>query len=271
VHSVKEDLVYDIGLHKGEDAAFYLRKGFRVVGVEANPDLVQQTNQRFLGNDRITILNGAIERGTGDVTFFRDKNSVWGTLDSAWAQRNVDLGSSHDTTRVPILNIKEVFEKFGVPHYLKLDIEGRERVVLDVLQELPMRPSLLSMESEKRSFRNLVNDLRKLSKLGYRRFKIVQQWTIPGTTIETADRAGAPFSYTFEPHASGPFGEDLMGQWMGLPKTIARYAVIFLGYKIFGDYGIAFRVRGGRRIYEWLRRRFGPFPGWHDLHAKLRE
>jgi FkbM family methyltransferase len=271
VHSLEEDLIYDIGLHKGEDAAFYLRKGFRVIGVEANPDLVQETNQRFLGNDRITILNGAIERGTGIVTFFRDKSSVWGTLDPAWAQRNVDLGSSHDTISVPILSIREVFEKFGVPYYLKLDIEGRERVVLDALKELPIKPLLLSMESEKRSIRNLMNDLRELSKLGYRRFKIVQQLTIPGTTIETTDRAGTPFSYTFERHASGPFGEDLMGKWMALPQTIARYAVIFLGYKIFGEYGVAFRVRGGRRVYEWLRGRFGPFPGWHDLHAKLRD
>ena len=30
-------LVYDVGVHRGDDTAYYLHKGFRVVGVEANP------------------------------------------------------------------------------------------------------------------------------------------------------------------------------------------------------------------------------------------
>src|SRR5260221_7698885 len=30
-------VIYDVGAHRGEDAAFYLQKGFAVVAVEANP------------------------------------------------------------------------------------------------------------------------------------------------------------------------------------------------------------------------------------------
>ena len=29
-----EDLIYDIGVHVGEDTDYYLRKGFRVVGID---------------------------------------------------------------------------------------------------------------------------------------------------------------------------------------------------------------------------------------------
>ena len=35
------DLIYDVGMHKGEDTEFYLSKGFKVVGFEADPDLTQ--------------------------------------------------------------------------------------------------------------------------------------------------------------------------------------------------------------------------------------
>ena len=35
-----KDLIYDVGMHKGEDTEFYLRKGFRVIAIEADPDLV---------------------------------------------------------------------------------------------------------------------------------------------------------------------------------------------------------------------------------------
>jgi hypothetical protein len=35
------DLVYDVGFHQGEDTAFYLKKGFRVVAFEAHPRLAE--------------------------------------------------------------------------------------------------------------------------------------------------------------------------------------------------------------------------------------
>ena len=42
-----DDLIYDVGLHKGEDAEFYLRKGFRVVAFEADPDLIAFCRERL--------------------------------------------------------------------------------------------------------------------------------------------------------------------------------------------------------------------------------
>ena len=57
------DLIYDVGMHKGEDAEFYLRKGFRVVAFEANPELIASCKQRlrdFLDHGQLTIVEGAI-------------------------------------------------------------------------------------------------------------------------------------------------------------------------------------------------------------------
>ena len=41
------NLIYDVGLHKGEDAEFYLHKGFRVVAFEADPDLIAFCRERL--------------------------------------------------------------------------------------------------------------------------------------------------------------------------------------------------------------------------------
>ena len=38
---------YD-GMHKGEDTALYLCKGFRVIGIEADPELVEICRKRFI-------------------------------------------------------------------------------------------------------------------------------------------------------------------------------------------------------------------------------
>ena len=36
----RKNLIFDIGMHIGQDTEFYLKKGFCVVAVEANPKLV---------------------------------------------------------------------------------------------------------------------------------------------------------------------------------------------------------------------------------------
>jgi hypothetical protein len=40
-------LIYDIGMHNGADTEFYLRKGFDVIAIEANPDCVAHVRKRF--------------------------------------------------------------------------------------------------------------------------------------------------------------------------------------------------------------------------------
>ena len=45
--SYVENLVFDIGLNRGQDTANYLAKGYNVVAVEANPELVEFCSQRF--------------------------------------------------------------------------------------------------------------------------------------------------------------------------------------------------------------------------------
>ena len=37
-----DNLIYDIGVNKGEDTEFYLNKGFRVVGIEAAGGVSEQ-------------------------------------------------------------------------------------------------------------------------------------------------------------------------------------------------------------------------------------
>ncbi len=65
----QRDLIFDIGVNHGEESACYLAKGFRVVGVEASPVLVEELRQVFAAEIRsgqlilepVGIMN---ERGT---------------------------------------------------------------------------------------------------------------------------------------------------------------------------------------------------------------
>ena len=42
------DLVFDIGMNNGDDTAYYLHRGFRVVAVEADPILCAAATTRLL-------------------------------------------------------------------------------------------------------------------------------------------------------------------------------------------------------------------------------
>ncbi len=146
------DLIYDVGLHCGEDTDFYLRKGFRVVALEANPELVQQCRSRFhdfVREGRLKIVEGAVvepsflESGQSSIRFYRNQSgSAWGTVRGTWADRNERSGTSVTTIEVDVIDFAAVLQENGIPHYMKIDIEGCDTVCLNALKNFQRAPRL---------------------------------------------------------------------------------------------------------------------------------
>jgi len=66
-HSKHADLVYDVGMNRGEDTEFYAKKGYQVVGFESDPLLVDQCRKRFvaeLAGGQLNIVAGVIAART---------------------------------------------------------------------------------------------------------------------------------------------------------------------------------------------------------------
>lgn len=58
-------------------------------------------------------------------------------------------------------------------------------------------------------------------------------------------------------------------QWKNYKQILNEYKVIFLQYKLFGDYGKLNKYFVGkilRKVLSVLLRK--PIPGWYDTHAK---
>jgi len=271
------DLIFDVGLHKGEDTDFYLKKGFKVVAFEANPDLVAYCKNRFreaIACQRLRIVEGAIapEAAGERIVFYRNlQNSDWGTIDEKWVERNEKLGTRSIKIDVARVDIAEVFCTHGIPFYLKIDIEGADHVVLDALRRFEDRPTYISIEAEKVDFARLETELDALRRLGYTTFKPVQQESVPGTVIDTTTLHGEPLRHIFAANASGPFGEDLGGPWFSYGECLHRFRTIFKLYRLFGDEGIVRNSPGGIYLMRLLGRLYRkPLPGWYDTHASLR-
>src|SRR5215469_5997870 len=96
---VIEDLVFDIGMNVCEDTDFYLKKGFRVVAVEANSATCRDAAEKYreaIEAGRLTILNRAISSHRGPVTLYLCRsNSAWSTaspsLRDFWHERGAEF------------------------------------------------------------------------------------------------------------------------------------------------------------------------------------
>lgn len=272
---MKPDLVYDFGLHKGEDTAFYLAKGFRVVAFEANPDLVQACRTRFepeIKQGRLSIVEGAVAPpSAGDtLTFFVNERSVWGTIDPDWVERNEKSGSRSKRITARRIDVAETLRQFGTPFYMKIDIEGVDQHVLEVLSGVSERPKYVSIESSKDDFSEVVAECDRLSELGYKRFKAVQQEYIPGRRGRFQRLDGTGFDYVFPDDASGPFGDEIDQEWLDRDAVLDAYRGIFRRYRQFGDGSAISRIPGMSRLLWHVGKRMNiGFPGWYDTHAAL--
>ena len=264
-------------MHSGQDTAYYLQKGFSVVAFEAHPALATAGRKRFaeaIASQRLTIVEGAIVdpalHPTGRVTFYENPgNSHWGTVDPEWVQRNERLGEGSRALTVDVVDFVACIERYGVPRYLKIDIEGADRLCLEALAQFEERPAFLSIESEKVHFADLESDIALLEQLGYESFQVINQPGVPRRKEPRTNGEGQWANYQFEFGSSGPFGLDLPDAWLNKSQTLRRYKLLFAMYKRFGDEGTWKKAWPWRAVHGAVRvlsRR--TLPGWHDLHAR---
>src|SRR5215472_11513197 len=106
------DLIFDVGMNNGDDTAYYLHKGYRVVAVEADPTLVDGARDRFhdqVRDGQLELVNVAIgpERGTARF-WICDDQSWWNSFDRRAASR---LGLSHHAIDVQCHPFRDLLEK----------------------------------------------------------------------------------------------------------------------------------------------------------------
>lgn len=281
------DLIYDVGLHRGEDTDFYLRKGFRVVAFDANPELVRLCQERFrthVESGQLTIVEGAIVDidktacTNGKVAFFKNKSGTsWGTTQDSWAERNQAMGTEIERLEVDVVDFAAVLRKHGIPRYLKIDIEGCDLVCLNALRNFSVKPDFVSFESDKVTLRAVREEIRLLQELGYNQFQAVEQFGIPDVqTPPNPPREGGFAPQKFERGSSGLFGNELNPTlWKSSGGVLRLYRFIHIGYRLLGDFGIMYgwQFRGASRLRKVARAclkrmTHAEVPGWYDTHAR---
>lgn len=290
---MRDDLIYDVGVHGGEDTAYYLARGYRVVAIEADPTLVQAAHERFaqhVASGRLTLLNFAVGDVDGTAKFWICPTSrVWNSFEESIAAR---AGPGHYAIEVPVRRFSGVLKEHGVPHYLKIDIEGfDDRCLAGIDPQDPPRYVSWEMSGPE--------EIPLAVSKGYNAFKLVSQtrfevvaphadaqpaaashgrtnWraalgrTLPspvkrvlragkrllsgrgvcgseGVVVRRLAWEGGSWAFTFG--SSGPFGDDLGGEWLSAEEA----ARTFLDIQARRDAGVP----------VWQG-------DWFDMHATIR-
>ena len=247
------ETVFDIGMYDAADTIYYLEEGYKVVAVEANPNLIRRATeklQKFIESGRVELVNAAIGPEGESATRIGSGDDMGASTIFETRVADKDPVGSHS---VPTISIQELIHQHGVPHYLKVDIEGADRwCVLGLTQET--RPTFLSFEMGEDA-EDLVTHA---FEIGYRRFKIINQSTFLELTNERrwydriARRMIKLMGYD-EPskikrgrrfftvsHSSGPAPWCSNGHWYPAKTAISRW----------------------RRAKE-----AGNLSAWYDIHA----
>jgi len=82
---LQDGLVYDVGANNGDDTAYYLFKGYRVLAIEADPSLMDELNARFaaeVAGGQLQILNIALAPTRRVAQFYICEGySLWNSFD----------------------------------------------------------------------------------------------------------------------------------------------------------------------------------------------
>jgi FkbM family methyltransferase len=145
-------LCFDIGANFGECTAAFLSLGARrVVAVEPQPDVAEVIAKAFPKEVRggsLVVRTHAIGSKRGAVKMFpaQDANKSMSTLSTTFVElsrRNGQLWDEAAAFEVQVVTLDSLVEEFGVPDYIKIDVEGFD---LEVLTGLSRSVPLLSFE-----------------------------------------------------------------------------------------------------------------------------
>ena len=151
-------LAFDIGANHGQTTEKLLRSGSRVIAVEPGVESVEVLKMKFMHNPSVTVVN----RGVSDKDeflpfYFNETQNRSSSFIEKWNQGGKSKYSVRTTT------LDKLIEKYGMPQFIKIDVEGFE---LRVLKGLTQRVPSLSFSYHGRTWDETLDGITLVNKLG---------------------------------------------------------------------------------------------------------
>jgi FkbM family methyltransferase len=188
-------------------------------------DLCRSRFADAVANGRLVILNVAVAGNTSrdSVTFYVHRTEH---VISQLAEPEPSVRDQFDAIQVPQRSASDIVKMYGAPHYIKVDIEGMDGIVLKDLFSAGIVPDFISAESHSLyPFALLVSH-------GYDSFNLIDGRSVADRYGSATIRTPAgPVNHAFPAHAAGPYGEDITTPWWHGDAFLDVLASERLGWK----------------------------------------
>jgi len=155
-------LIFDVGANYGSKTDVFLRLGAKVLAIEpdeSNQAVLQRRFLRYrLSRKPVTVVGKALsDRNSSETMWIESDGSALNTLSDKWAatlrEDVARFGEARDfreARQVTTTTLDDLFASFGMPFFVKIDVEGYE---VNVLRGMNRPVPYLSFEVNLPEFR----------------------------------------------------------------------------------------------------------------------
>jgi FkbM family methyltransferase len=169
------DLVFDVGANVGNRSKLFLNLKAKVCAYEPQKELCKHLNAYLKRNKSINIFNLGLgeKEGTQTIKICDGDAHVLSSMSQRWIDNTVKSGRFKDYqwTKIDTVNVSTLdlqIKKFGLPKFIKIDVEGYEYKVLKGLSK-PVK--YISFEFTSEDITNSIKCVQRLNEISNYNFQ----------------------------------------------------------------------------------------------------
>ena len=204
-------IIYDFGAGDGNNIPYYLLKCDLVIAVDANYlncNIMKKKFFKEISEGKLIVENCIISNHNkeNEEFFIHKKNNLLGQF----PKPSDNLIENFYATRLKSLDVLSIFEKYGNPYYVKIDLEEYDNKILKRIFDNNINPIYISAEATNDEVITLF-----VNNQNYNSYKLIE-----GSTVGLLYRKINIYSqdqkikFKFYENSAGPFGNDLLGNWI---------------------------------------------------------
>jgi FkbM family methyltransferase len=168
-------IAFDIGANIGQTIDALFNDYDKIIAFEANPNLALNLKSRYT-QDKIIIESLGVSDKNEVKTFNISNSHVVSTFSNDWITNSRFTGVYNWDTAIQVntITLDDIIKKYGIPYFIKVDVEGYEYEVFQGLTSL-LEETYFAFEWAEEQYEKINQTIDYLKSLGYSNFDYTYQ------------------------------------------------------------------------------------------------